>query len=140
MKYLIDTCVLSEFVKRKPAESVLAWKASVSPRDQYISAITIGEIQTGISKLDNADVKRPRLEKWLLEIQDEFADNILPFDESVAIAWGRMYGHSLQNGRTRPLDDTKLAATALVHAMTIVTRNVADMEGLGVPIFNPFEA
>ena len=80
-----------------------------------------------------------KLERWLqTTILGTFADRVLPVDCSVALEWGRICGVSERNGRKRPAIDALIAATAFVHKMKLVTRNVDDMAGMGVPIFNPF--
>ena len=138
MKYLIDTCVASELIKRRPAVQVVRWFATVPGEDVYLPSIAIGEIQKGISKLTPGDPKRLRLEAWLAGVRRDFSHKIVPFDEDSAILWGRTIGEFARIGRTLPIVDTQIAAIALVNDMTLVTRNVDDMAGMGVPIFNPF--
>ena len=138
MKYLLDTCTISETAKRIPSERMLCWLHGVSAEDLYLSAVTIGEIAKGLSKLSLNDPRHTRLEHWFEEIRIQFAQRILPFDEAVAVAWGHMVGEGLRCGRTMSLADSHIAATARVHDMKLVTRNVDDMVGMGVPIFNPF--
>ena len=139
MKYLLDTCTISETAKRIPSGHVLKWLRSVPPEELYLSSVTIGEIAKGISKLALNDPRRARLERWFDEIRRQFAKQILPFDDVVAVAWGRMVGEGLRCGRPMSLADSQIAATASVHGMKLVTRNVEDMVGMGVPILNPFE-
>ena len=139
MNYLLDTCVVSEIVKRKPAIQVVNWLARISADNKFISALTIGEIQKGIDYFGVDNPRRIRLEEWLKSILRDFADRILPFDENVAIMWGHQMGEALREGRPMALDDTKIAATALHHGMTLVTRNVRDMAEYGVEIVNPFD-
>ena len=80
------------------------------------------------------------MEKWLqTTILGTFADRILPVERDVALEWGRICGEAESVGKRRPAIDSLLAATALVHKMKLVTRNINDMAGLGVPIFNPFD-
>ena len=138
MKYLLDTCTISETAKRIPSERVLRWLHGVPAEDLHLSSVTVGEIAKGISKLDLNNPRRMRLEQWFDEIRSQFAQRILPFDEMAAIIWGRMVGEGIRCGRTMSLADSQIAATARVHSMKLVTRNVDDMVGMGVPIFNPF--
>ena len=139
MKYLLDTCVVSEIVKRKPAIRVMNWLADVSTESKFVSALTIGEIQKGIDCLEADSPRRIRLAEWFRSLCRDFADRILPFDEHVAILWGHHMGDALRVGRPMALDDAKIAATALYHGMTLVTRNVRDMADFGVEIINPFD-
>jgi predicted nucleic acid-binding protein len=138
MNYMLDTCIVSELVKRQPSPVVVGWLSSIPVRDLFISAITLGEIQKGISRLAPNDHRLPPLEAWLAEIQHDYSGRIVAFDESAAILWGRIAGENSRKGRTLPVADSQIAATALASGMTLVTRNVSDMAGMGVPIFNPF--
>lgn len=138
MKYLLDTCVISELPNRRPNPKVVHWLQIQDPETLYLSFVTIGEIKKGLVKLGDS----PRisiLETWFEEdILKAFEKRILPVDKSVSLAWGRLCGEAERIGRKRPAIDALLVATALVHGMTLVTRNVSDMAGMGVPIFNPF--
>lgn len=138
MKYLLDTCVISELPNQRPNPKVIHWLQIQDPETLYLSFVTIGEIQKGLVKLGDS----PRvliLETWFEnEILKVFEKRILPVDKSVSLAWGRLCGEAERIGRKRPAIDALLVATALVHGMTLVTRNVSDMAGMGVPIFNPF--
>ena len=138
MKYLLDTCVISELANRRPNDQVIKWLEKQDPETLYLSFITIGEIRKGIAKRGD-DARAQELEKWLQEqILDEFSDRILPIAKEVALEWGRICGESERAGRKRPAIDALIAATASVHGMELVTRNVEDMIGMGVPILNPF--
>ncbi|MBR4616528.1 MAG: type II toxin-antitoxin system VapC family toxin [Kiritimatiellae bacterium] len=138
MKFLLDTCVISELANRRPNASVISWLGRQDPESLYLSFITVGELAKGIAKR-GGDARAMALEKWLKgEILDAFADRILPVEKAVALEWGRICGEAERAGRKRPAVDALIAATALVHDMKLVTRNVDDMAGMGVPIFNPF--
>jgi toxin FitB len=135
VKFLLDTNVLSESSRAQVASAkVLHWQASVHPARMFISVISIGEIRRGIEK---ARPKQPdkslALDSWLINVGTEFKDRILPVDDQVAQLWGR-----LSSGQTRPILDTYLAATALVHGLTVATRNTKDFAWTGVPTFDPF--
>ena len=138
MKYLLDTCVISELVNKTPNARVVEWLKRQDSDSLYLSSVTVGEIKKGIAKRGDDD-RAIKLERWLqTTILGTFADRVLPVDRSVALEWGRICGVSERNGRKRPAIDAVIAATAFVHKMKLVTRNVDDMAGMGVPIFNPF--
>ena len=115
MKYLLDTCVISEAIKARPHRRVADWLKTCVESDVSISVLTLGEIQKGISKL--TDEKRIRkLQHWLdRDIQDRFAGRILSIDSEVARTWGEIQGESERSGRPIPTIDGLLAATALAH-------------------------
>ena len=138
MKFLLDTCVISELASRHPNAQVISWLRRQDPESLYLSFVTVGEIKKGIAKR-GGDARAIALEKWLqTEILGSFADRILPVEKNVSLEWGRICGDAERVGRKRPVVDALIAATALVHGMKLVTRNVDDMAGMGVPIFNPF--
>lgn len=139
MKYLIDTCVISEFTKKLPDAKALRWMQMRDDSELYVSSVTVGELRKGIERLPREDVRRKRLEVWFSALVESFAGRIVPFDRDAAVAWGRVVGESLRTGRARSLIDMQIAATASVAKMTLVTRNVKDMEGVGVSVLNPFE-
>ena len=138
MKYLLDTCVISELVNQHPNARVVEWLKRQDPDSLYLSFVTVGEIKKGIAKR-GGDVRALKLEKWLqTTILGTFADRILPVERNVSLEWGRICGEAESIGKKRPAIDALIAATAFVHKMKLVTRNVDDMAGMGVPIFNPF--
>ena len=140
MRYLVDTCVLSELRRKRPSPSVVIWmKRHFANNDFFVSSITIAEIERGIRRLENSDPKRDLLISWLEnEIIEQFGDSIIPFDLDVAKKWGEIMADADAIGRPRPPLDAQIVATALVHNLVIVTRNVADMNFAKVKIINPF--
>ena len=137
MSFLIDTNVISEVRKGARCNAnVAAWYASIDDDDLYLSVLVTGEIRKGIELVRSRDAARAEaLEKWLAMIDAAFGDRILPVDRAVTDEWGRMGAL-----RTIPNVDGLLAATAKVHRMTFVTRNEADVVGLGARTLNPFNA
>lgn len=131
--YLLDTNVVSELRRRKPHGAVLAWLESISDADLHLSAVTIGEIQAGIEWTRQQDItKAEELEHWLTRVADAY--NVLPMDAAAFRAWAQ-----LMHRKSNTLyEDAMIAATAQVHGLTVVTRNVSDFKSLGVPTFNPF--
>jgi toxin FitB len=137
--YLIDTDVISEARKGAKANAgVRAFfaKASRNNIDLYLSAVTIGELRQGVELIRHRGDKTQsaRLERWLNTLTVEFADSILPFDQEAAQIWGRLRAPHPEN----PLDK-QIVATALLHNLTVVTRNTGHYEPTGVTILNPFE-
>ena len=131
--YLLDTNVVSDVQRRLPMPT--EWLASVDPTSVSLSVITLGEIERGIVKLRKVDSeKATRLDLWLRELRRDNADRILAVTEDVALAWGRITA-----GRTRGSADTLIAATALVHDLILVTRNVTDFDDTGVTVLNPWD-
>ena len=139
MNFLLDTCVLSEFVKVQPDEKVVRWFTAQAMETLYISSITVGEIQHGISLL--GDTRRARrLRIWFEEdIVDGFGDRVIPFTAQIARPWGGILAASRHSDHPLPILDSMIAATAIAHGMTLVTRNVSDMDIAGLPLVNPFE-
>ena len=136
MTWLIDTNVISEIRKGPRCHpSVASWWAAVEDRDLFLSALTLGEIRKGVESVRLRDpVKAGALERWLREVSDVFGARIIGVDPAVADAWGRMSA-----SRSVPVIDALLAATAQVHDLVLVTRNTADVSGLGVQTLNPFD-
>ncbi len=135
MTYLLDTNVLSETRKRQPAAGVAEWIAATPPDRMHISVLTLGEIEQGIAKSRGRGDRdqAAALERWLHDLQAGFDDRIIPVSLPVAVAWGR----HLQKQPLPPVD-ALIAATARVHGLTMVTRNVKDFEPAGIPVLNPF--
>ena len=135
MSFLLDTNVLAELRKPRPHPSVAAWYEGVGDEELFLSVLVVGEIQQGVTRLRRKDPRQAAVyEAWLGKLRREFADRVLPVSQDVALAWGR-----LAAGDPLPVVDALLAATALVHGLTVVTRNVADFEPAGVALLNPFE-
>ena len=132
--YLLDTNVISELRRPWPHEAVLAWIAQTPPQHIFVSVVTVGEIQAGIEKAREQDeIKAAVLESWLDEILVSY--QVLPMDVPAFRMWAR-----LKHGKSANLNqDAMIAATALVHGLTVVTRNVRDFSQLGVEWLNPFE-
>ena len=134
MSFLLDTNVLSEIRKRSPDPNVAAWFASVRADDLFLSVLVVGEIRQGIERLARRDARQAAVyERWLDQLMGVYSDRIAPVTTEVAEIWGR-----LNVPDPLPVVDGLLAATALVHGWTMVTRNTADLAGTGVPLLNPF--
>lgn len=139
MSYLIDTNVLSELRRKQPDAHVVAWLKQRPRQSLYLSVLTLGEIRKGIERLDNVQgsSRRALLVDWLeQELPIYFLGRMLPIDAQVADRWGRLQNDA---GRPLPAIDGLLAATALQHNLTLVTRNVKDFTGLNLDVINPWE-
>ena len=137
MKYLLDTCVVSETRAKKPNAAVMKWLSMQDPGTLYISAVSIGEIKNGICLL--GDTRKAReLSKWLDELEASFGPRVLSVNVTVAECWGRILAESSRAGAPRPAVDALIAATARVDNLVLVTRNERDMLGMGVELLNPF--
>ena len=137
--FLLDTNVVSEGIKKRPRPEVAAWLAESSPTSLYVSAVTRGEIRYGIeARIDGA--YRRILEAWYPALVAGFSDRILPVDQVIAERWGVIRRRAEEARRSMPIVDLYLAATAEVHGLTLVTRNVSDFTGWGGPVHNPWRA
>jgi predicted nucleic acid-binding protein len=139
--FLIDTNVLSEYNRPGgPDPGVKQW-LEITPRQlQYVSVITLAEIEKGIELLP-AGRRRTRLEEWLQqELETWFSGRILFIDRQVASRWASLVAQCMRGGRPLPTIDSLIAATALAHDLTVVTRNVADFQGTGVSTINPWHS
>lgn len=138
MKYLLDTCLISELIKKKPSLPVLRWLEKQDETALYLSVLTIGELQKGISKLPD-NPKKLELQGWVNnELVGRFEGRILSIDVEVAAAWGKLLGSAEKQGRKLPVMDSLIAATANTHNLTVVTRNARDMERCQASVFNPW--
>lgn len=138
MNYLLDTCVISEMVKSEPNKNVIDWVSSQDENHLFLSVITLGEIQKGISKL-NESKKKKTLRIWLQsDLLERFSGRIIPIDDQIAMNWGVVQASAEREGFIIPSIDGLIAATAITRNMTVVTRNVPDMEPSGVLLLNPW--
>ena len=136
MSFLLDTNVLAALRKLRPNAAVAAWFESVDGAQLYLSVLVVGEVQQGVTRLRRRDPRQAAVfDAWLGRLRQDFADRLLPVDEAVALEWG-----AISAGDPLPVIDGLLAATARVHGLPIVTRNVADFVRTGVPVLDPFAA
>ena len=136
MSYLIDTNVLSELRRKEPDGHVVQWMRQRPATTLHLSVLTLGELRKGIGGLPEGD-RKTRLLDWLeVELAGFFAGRILPVDAAVADRWGRLMA---QAGRPLPAIDGLLAATALTHGLTLVTRNVKDFQHPALTVINPWD-
>lgn len=139
MKYLIDTCVISELSKPSPNKKVVSWIVKNDEKDLYLSVLTFGELYKGIAKLPDSKRKRD-LYRWVeLDLKERFNKRIINVDFKVAKMWGQIQSQLESKGHPLPAVDALIAATGIAYGLTVVTRNTTDMEESGVPLFNPWE-
>ncbi len=141
MSYLIDTCIISEFVKRKPNDHVRNWFNQQQERDTFISAISLAEIKKGIYKIKPSQPERAlKLQTWLDRLELSFSQRILPINDDVLEQWAQLSASMERQGNTLAVMDSLIAATAHHYDLIIATRNINDFNALPLKIINPFEA
>lgn len=139
MTYLLDTNVVSEWVRPRPEPNVVAWLADLDEDRVFLSVVTLAELRHGIELLPQGR-RRDRLTAWASEeLPARFEGRILAIDRRIAETWGAVMGQARRAGVTIGTMDGFLAATAIAHDLTVVTRDVADFAKLDVAIFNPWE-
>lgn len=139
MNYLLDTCVLSEFTRRKPDEKVVRWMDAMDEEELFISVITLGEIQRGIEKLPDSHRKTALL-TWMNEdLIARFGDRVLTIDVPSMLVWGTLTSRMDASGTPMGVMDSLLAASALSRNMVLATRNVKDFTGSNLRLVNPWE-
>jgi len=138
--FLLDTNCISELVRSKPEPRVLEWTEAADESLLYLSVLTLGEIRKGVATLPQGK-RRSQLESWLeLDLQARFSGRILSIDSAIADRWGMLSADAKRRGRPLSVIDGLLAATALHHNLTIVSRNVVDFEGTQTAVLNPWKA
>jgi len=139
MKYLLDTCVISELVKIRPNKKVVDWITQNNEENFYVSSLTFGEIHKGIEKLPES-IRKNTLHQWVEhDLKDRFRNRILSVDLNVAMVWGKIQAKTELDGRPMPAIDGLIAATGMAYDLTVVTRNIVDMEQSGVSLLNPWK-
>lgn len=136
MSYLLDTNVVSEFRRPRLEPRVAAWRESVPSEELFISALVLGEIRRGIEQLRKRgdEAQAMMFERWLAEARTLFTERVVPVDGAIAEVWGR-----IDAATPTPAEDGLMAATAIVHGFTFVTRNVRHVAHTGVRVLNPWE-
>jgi predicted nucleic acid-binding protein len=138
--FLLDTNCISELVRPKPEPRVMEWMDAADEAMLYLSVLTVGEIRKGVAGLAQGK-RRTLLEAWLeVELQERFAGRIMPIDSSIADRWGLIAAEAIRRGKTLSVIDGLLAATALHHNLTVVSRNVSDFTNTQVQVLNPWQA
>jgi predicted nucleic acid-binding protein len=134
LQYLLDTNILSETRKKQANERVMSFLSIAEPSALFISVLSLGELRKGVTLKIRSDAEAAkRLGNWVDGLEFSFGDRILGIDAAIARQWGELSAQ-----RSRPVVDTLLAATALVHNLTLVTRNINDVHDLGVKLLDPW--
>ena len=137
--FLLDTNIVSELVKPKPEANVTEWVENTDESLLYLSVLTLGEIRRGIAALPQSR-RRATLEAWLdKDLRARFEGRILVIDQEVADRWGLLTAAARNSGIVLPVIDGLLAATALEHNLTLVTRDTGQIPSISVVVFNPWE-
>jgi predicted nucleic acid-binding protein len=138
VKYLLDTCLISELIKKGPNTAVVNWLDGQDEQSLFLSVLTIGELQKGICKLlDGA--RKDELQAWVeQDLTLRFTGRIIDIDMETVLIWGRLQGESERKGESLPVMDSLIAATAKAHGLVVVTRNVKDIERCQVRVCNPW--
>jgi predicted nucleic acid-binding protein len=138
VRYVLDTCVISEFQKPRPAAAVREWLAKQHEGDLYLSVLTLGEIQKGVSQLSDGRQKTI-LQSWLdRDLRERFEERIVEVSETVALTWGRVTGELQRRATPIPVVDALIAATALSIDATVVTRDDTNISRAGARTLNPW--
>jgi toxin FitB len=138
MNFLLDTNAISEWVKPQPDPGIAAWLDEVDEDRTYLSVITLGELRKGVDRLPGGR-RRDRLDQWLIsELPERFGDRALAVDAAIADQWGRLLARAEKTGTPAGGVDALIAATATVHSLQIVTRNVRHFRHMGVSVISPW--
>lgn len=139
MRYLLDTCVISEIIRPNPSIKITKWIKMEDENNFYISVLTIGELHKGIEKLDESR-RKEKLHTWVEhDLKERFWKRIIDIDLQTAVVWGKIQGMTERVGKPMPAIDSLIAATGIAHHLTVVSRNTSDMKESGVTLLNPWE-
>ena len=139
MKFLLDTCVISEIIRPKPSSKVIKWIKNEEENNFFISVLTVGELHKGIEKLPESK-RKEELHNWVEnDLKERFWNRIINIDLHVAMQWGKIQGIAEKAGKPMPAIDSLIAATGIAHHLTVVTRNATDMKESGVVLLNPWK-
>jgi len=139
VSFLLDTCLLSELTRPKPHLNASRWFDEQDAASLFVSVLTIGEIEKGIAALPTGR-KKVALSGWIATLRSTYADRLLPIDPAIAAIWGRVTARVERDGGALGVVDGLIAATALHHGYTVVTRNVGDFRKTGVALLNAWQA
>lgn len=137
--FLLDTNVVSETMRRQPSDTVRRWLEEKAGQT-FLSTIVIAEVALGVQLMPDGR-RRRNLEAWFDKlVHVEFAQRILPFDTEAALVFGSLVARARRLGHPTPVADAQIAAVASVHGLAVATRDIADFDGFGIALVNPFKA
>jgi predicted nucleic acid-binding protein len=139
VKYLLDTCLLSELVKAQPDPKVLESLNARAEKALYVAAMTLAELHRGVARLPDSRRKH-ELAKWLVQLQAGFNERVLPFTQETATYWGELCVRAEAQGRSLAAFDSIIAATAIEHGLVLVTRNERDFANVPLVVINPWQS
>lgn len=137
MKYLLDTCVLSELVKAAPEPAVLDWVAVCEEQNLFVAALSLAELHRGVARLPRSK-RRTALTDWLMRVETGFEGRVLSFSQTTAHAWAEITARAEARGKPMAAFDSLIAAVALEHSLALVTRNVRDFAATDLKLVNPW--
>ena len=138
-QYLLDTCILSEYIRKQPEMKVIQWLDLQLEDSLFISAMSIGEIKKGIVKIESSQPqKSKKLNDWLSSLVERFEPRIIALDRQILIQWGELCGNFEKSGRKLPVIDSLIASTAIANELTLVTRNEGDFNDIEFSLYNPW--
>jgi len=138
MKYLLDTCVISELVKKKPDKNVIKWISNVQEDSMFLSVFTFAELHKGVEKLPKSK-KKNELHSWVnKDLLKRFEGRIIDFDMTIAQNWGTIIAEAEKKGMPLPLMDSLIAISGLTYNLVVVTQNIKDMKNSGANLLNPW--
>lgn len=139
MKYLLDTCVLSELIKPNPDKNVISWIKNISEDDMYVSVLTFGELEKGIEKAQDL-IRKKKFQLWVQQdLKERFEERVIDINIKVATRWGIVQGKAEMEGRPMSAINGLIAVSGLVHDCTVITRNIDDMKQSGADLLNPWD-
>lgn len=139
MKFLLDTCVISEIIRQKPSGKVIKWIKKEDESNLFISVLTLGELHKGIEKFPESK-RKEELHNWVEnDLKERFWNKIIDIDIQIAMMWGKIQGMTERIGRPMLAIDSLIAATGITYHLTVVTRNTSDMKESRVALLNPWK-
>jgi predicted nucleic acid-binding protein len=138
VRYLLDTCAISELAKAAPNAGVVKWLEERDEESIFLSVLTLGEIQKGVAKLPSGK-RKDAIQRWLdVELRPRFSERLLAIDEEVALTWGLIQGEAERRGKPIPTIDGLIGATAIAKNLIVVTRDDRDIRQTGARVLNPW--
>ena len=139
MNYILDTCVISELIKKDPDKNVIKWISGIDENALFITSITVGEIIKGIERLKDGKRKNDLIGWINTDLKERFKNRIIPFDTESATVWGKVQATTELKGKPLPAIDGIIASIGIANNMVIATRNISDMEESGVVLYDPWD-